>query len=310
MRQTNFVFNTPDGADLFAYCWLPSGPPRALVQIVHGLAEHAGRYARLAEALTGAGYGVFACDLRGHGRTAKAPQDLGFMAASDGWNKVLSDLWQLHQHMAKQFAELPVVLLGHSMGATLARQVIAEHSEALAGAVLSGCSGQPTLLAAAGRFITRAEQLRLGPRAHSSLVQSLTFEAFNRKFQPARTGFDWLSRDPAEVDKYVADPLCGFAVPVRLWVEMLDGWAEAARWRNSARVRKDFPLYVIAGSHDPVSEGTRMLVPMLAQYQAAGLTRLEHRFYHEGRHELLNEINRDEVTSHLTSWLERITSRK
>jgi alpha-beta hydrolase superfamily lysophospholipase len=157
-----------------------------------------------------------------------------------------------------------------------------------------------------GRQITRAERLRLGARGRSKLVQSLTFDAFNKKFAPVRTAFDWLSRDPAEVDKYVADPLCGFAATVQLWVDLLDGWAAVSSAEHRRRVPRLLPIYVIAGGRDPVSGNTRQLGPWLEEYQAEGLTRLEHRFYPEARHELFNEANRDEVTEELIVWLDRV----
>lgn len=306
MKTETFILNAADGVELFVYRWLPEGLPTAVVQIAHGLAEHAGRYARLAEWLTAAGYAVYANDHRGHGRTAKSPGDLGFFSAQNGWQKCVDDLWQLNRHIGVEHPGLPIVLLGHSMGSTLAEQFMGEHGDALAGVVLSGPNGNPTSMAALGRGMTRAERLRLGMRGRSKLVQSLTFDAFNKKFAPARTEFDWLSRDPAEVDKYVADPLCGFAATTQLWVDLLDAWAEISTRAHRERVPRDLPVYVIAGGRDPVSGNTRQIDAWLADYRAAGFSRLEHRFYPEARHELFNEINRDEVTKDLLGWLNRL----
>lgn len=297
-----------DGVQFFVYRWLPAAP-KAAVQIVHGMAEHAGRYGRLAEALNAAGYAVYAADHRGHGRTARTPEDLGFLAESGGWRKCLDDVWSLNRRVALEHPGLPVFLLGHSMGSSLAMQFISEHGESLAGAALSGASGKPTALAAAGRLITRLERLRLGRRGKSKLVQSLSFDAFNKRFEPARTRFDWLSRDPAEVDKYVADPFCGFPVSVQLWIDLLDGWTRAASAESHRRIPKKLPIYFISGTHDPVSAGTRALNPLLAEWRAAGLN-VEHRFYPEARHELFNETNREEVTRDLVEWLEKTMMRR
>jgi alpha-beta hydrolase superfamily lysophospholipase len=306
MDEKPFTFSAADGSEVFAYAWRGQGSAVAVVQIIHGLAEHAGRYRRLAEALTSAGYSVYASDLRGHGKTAHSREELGFFAEHDGWRKCLNDLWQLTQIIAAENPGVPILLLGHSMGAALARQMMAEHGEAFAGVVLSGASGQPTLLALAGRLVARMEKLRLGQRGKSSLIRSLTFGAFNKPFQPARTRFDWLSRDPAEVDKYVADPLCGFDVSAQLWMDMLDAWPRIAA--SCAGIPKSLPIYVISGSRDPVSADTRRLEPMIAQYRAAGLE-VQHKFYPEARHELLNETNREEVTSDLMGWMKRALSR-
>ena len=310
---STFTLTTADGVDLFVYCWRPSGgpkndQPKAVVQIAHGLAEHAARYARLAEALNAAGYVVYANDHRGHGRTAKSAADLGFFAERDGWRKCVDDLWQLNRHIAAKHPGLPIVLLGHSMGSTLAEQFMGDpdRGNALAGVVLSGANGKPAFMAKLGRAIVRAERARLGPRGKSKLVQSLTFDAFNKNFAPARTAFDWLSRDPAEVDKYVADPLCGFPATVQLWMDLLGGWAAVSRAAHRNRVPKSLPIYLIAGGRDPVSGNTRQLGPWMADYRAAGLLNLTHKFYPEARHELFNESNRDEVTTNLIVWLDHV----
>ncbi len=306
MKEDTFQVAAADGVQIFVYRWQPDGTPKAVVQIAHGMAEHAARYARLAQSLTANGYAVYASDLRGHGRTAKNPEDLGFLAAKDGWQLCADDLWRVNRRIAEENPRLPIILFGHSMGALLARQLMCDHGQSFAAVVLSGSNGQPTPMALAGRAITRAEKLRLGARGKSKLIQSLTFDAFNKRFEPARTRFDWLSRDPAEVNKYVADPLCGFNPSVQLWIDMLDAWAAIAADDNLAGVPRDLPIYVISGERDPVSAGTKMLLPMLEQYRKAGLTRVEHKFYPQARHELLNETNREEVTRDLLGWMNRL----
>jgi alpha-beta hydrolase superfamily lysophospholipase len=316
MHTVSFALAATDGVELFVYGWLPLGQPKAVVQIVHGLSEHAGRYTRLAEALTASGYAVYACDLRGHGRTARKPEDLGLFAEHDGWAKCIDDVWQLNRHIATDHPGLPIVLLGHSMGSTLAEQFLSEqntgkesasqYGDALAGVVLSGANGKPTALAAMGRLIARIERWRLGPRGHSSLILALTFKAFNKQFAPARTDFDWLSRDPSEVDQYVADPLCGFPATIQLWIDLLDAWNNVSRPSRQTRIPKTLPIYVIAGGRDPVSANTKTLARMLSAYRAAGLKQVQHRFYPEARHELFNETNRDDVTHDLISWLDSV----
>jgi alpha-beta hydrolase superfamily lysophospholipase len=306
MSQSTFILGASDGVEVFVRRWLPGGPPKAVVQIAHGLAEHSERYARLAKALTGAAYAVYANDHRGHGQTAKTPAQLGFFAERDGWRKCLDDLWMLNRHIASEHPGAPIFLFGHSMGSTMAQQFIMEHGEFIAGVVLSGSNGQPTGMAGIGRCITWVERLRLGRRGHSALVGNLTFGAFNKRFAPARTGFDWLSRDHAEVDKYVADPLCGFPASVELWVELLAAWAEISRPPSYERIPKDLPVYVVAGQRDPVSAGARQIKPMLAAFRAAGLKNVECRIYSDARHELLNETNRDEVTRDLIEWLDGV----
>jgi alpha-beta hydrolase superfamily lysophospholipase len=302
-EATTFTLTLKEGTQLFVYRWAQP-KAKASVQIVHGLAEHAARYGRLAEALNAAGYAVYASDLRGHGRTVRNPDELGLLADCDGWRTCLNDLWSVNRRIAQEQPGMPIFVLGHSMGSSLALQMMCERGDSLAGVVLSAASGKPTAVATVGRMIARIERLRLGRRGKSRLVQSLTFDSFNQRFEPARTRFDWLSRDPAEVDKYVADPLCGFQAPVQLWIDLLDGWTRAASPESWRQIPKRLPIYVISGTHDPVSAGTRQVRPMLEEWRAAGLN-VQHRFYPEARHELFNETNRDEVTSDLVGWLEK-----
>jgi alpha-beta hydrolase superfamily lysophospholipase len=309
MEASAFTLDVPDGQSLLVYRWVPDGPAKAQVQIVHGLAEHAARYARLAGALTAAGYAVYAHDWRGHGRTAGSPADLGYFADDDGWSKCLDDAWMLCRRMQADQPGLPTVLLGHSMGSFLVQHFIAQHGDALAGAVLSASNGKPTGLAGLGPYVARLERLRLGKRGISGLINRMAFGAFNKPFEPARTPFDWLSRDPAEVDTYVADPLCGFPSRVQLWIDLLDALKIVADPALQARIPKSLPVYVIAGMRDPVSNNTAGLKQLLGAYDAAGMTKVEHRFYADARHEIFNETNRDEVTRDLVLWLDRVTAR-
>jgi alpha-beta hydrolase superfamily lysophospholipase len=308
MQTSNRTLSTPEGVALFVHGWLPETAPKAAVQIAHGLAEHAGRYARLAQALTGAGYAVYAGDQRGHGRTVQSPDDLGYFAERDGWRRCLDDLWLVNRRIAADHPGLPLLLIGHSMGSFMAQHFISEHGDALAGVVLSGSDGKPGALAVAGRLIARLERLRLGPRGRSALIHSLAFGVFNRAFAPTRTEADWLSRDPAEVDKYIADPLCGFIAATQTWVEFLDALPELASPARLARVPKRLPIHLISGSTDPVSDGTKRLEKLLAAYRTAGLERVTHRFYEGARHELFNETNRDEVTGDLLLWLDAVVA--
>jgi alpha-beta hydrolase superfamily lysophospholipase len=305
MRSSDFTHAASDGKRLFVYRYLPDegAAVKAVVHISHGMAEHAARYARVAESLTAAGYAVYANDHRGHGKTAST-DELGFFASEHGFARVVADLAELIAHEKKEHPGLPVVLFGHSMGSYIAQQFLIDHGGELAGAVLSGSAGKPNLLASAGRLVARAERLRKGERGTSKLLGDLSFVAFNKQFAPTRTGFDWLSRDAAEVDKYVADPLCGFDVTTSLWVDVLDALTAIADPAQQARIPKTLPIYVFSGSEDPVSEKTKTLEQLLAAYRLAGIRDVSHRFYPGARHETLNETNRDEVTRDLLAWLD------
>jgi alpha-beta hydrolase superfamily lysophospholipase len=189
------------------------------------------------------------------------------------------------------------------MGSFMVQQLMYEVPEWLSAVVLSASNGKPSPIASAGRLIARAERRRLGARGKSPLIHALGFEAFNKAFKPNRTAHDWISRDAAEVDKYAADPLCGFQCTTSTWIEVLDALAEMSRPSNQAKIRKDLPVYIVAGSEDPVSEKTKGLDQLLRAYSRAGLTDVTHRFYAGARHEVFNETNRDEVMADLLSWL-------
>ena len=304
MAGREFTFVGADGARLLGRRWLPDGRPRAVVQIAHGLAEHSARFGRAAAALNAAGYAVYANDHRGHGPSC-APADLGHFDDADGWAKCVGDLWTLNRLIASEQPGVPIVFLGHSTGSWLGQQFVSEHSEALAGVVYSG-SGKPPTMVAALRLIARAERLRQGRRGKSRLVNSLMFDALNKPFAPARTKSDWLSRDTAEVDAYVADPLCGFDVTNQLAIDFLDAWPGVLAPERLARIRKDLPIYVFSGELDPIGAN---IASLIADLKAAGFTRLTTRIYPDARHETLNEVNREEVTRDLIAWLDGVAAR-
>jgi len=305
MPASEFELRTDDGKSLSARRWLPEDRPRAAVQIAHGLAEHSARYARLAAALNAAGYAVYANDHRGHGPKAAAA-DLGHFADDGGWGKVVGDLWTINRLIAKEQPGVPIIFLGHSLGSFLAQDFVSRHSDALAGAVLSGSSGKPPAIAAVGRVVARVERLRLGKRGNSKLIDSMWFGAFNKPFEPARTPFDWLSRDLKEVDLYVADPYCGFPTSTQLAVDVLDALPGLLAPERLARIRNDLPIYVFSGERDPVGANLKGLI---ADLKAAGFTRLTTRIYPDARHETLNETNRDEVTRDLIAWLDGVVGK-
>lgn len=303
MNHTSFWLTANDRSRLYVNQWMPDGPPRALVMLSHGMAEHSGRYARLAQALCDAGYGLYAPDQRGHGRTADEGT-LGLYAEHDGWNKVVGDLASLNQHIGQQQPGLPIILLGHSMGSYIAQAYLLHHSASLDGAILSGSNFQPVALYRAARLIARVERLRQGLRGRSALIDFLSFGSFNKAFKPNRTAFDWLSRDPVEVDKYINDPLCGFRCTNQLWIDLLGGLQQISKASNLAQIDPGLPILVMGGECDPVSEGKR-LNSLADALREAGCQHLQLNIYPQARHEVFNETNRDEVTADVLSWLDQ-----
>jgi len=311
MRERTFELWMDDGVELHVYRFEPeSVPAKAAVQIEHGMAEHAGRYARVAEALTAAGYAVYADDHRGHGRTAQSPADLGWFAAQDGWSRVVEDFQALRERIEEEHPKRPVFLLGHSMGSLLAQSYAAKHGEGLAGLVLSGTGGGTGLLAKLGLWLAKAERKRLGPRGRSKLLQKASFGSYNKAFAPVRTEFDWLSRDAAEVDAYVADSLCGFDMTTQGWCDVISGVLEIESSATIAKVPRKLPVYLMSGALDPVGRQTKGVRWLAAQYERVGMLDVRTRFYEGARHELFNETNRDEVVAELIAWLDGVLAQR
>jgi len=303
MNHSTFWLTANDRSRLYVNQWMPDGPAKAVVMLSHGMAEHSGRYARLAEALCDAGYGLYALDQRGHGRTADEGT-LGLYAETDGWNKVVGDLASLNQHIGQQQPGLPIILLGHSMGSYIAQAYLLHHSASLHGAILSGSNFQPVALYRAARVIARIERLRQGLRGRSALIEFLSFGSFNKAFKPNRTAFDWLSRDPDEVDKYINDPLCGFRCTNQLWIDLLGGLQQISKASNLAQIDPGLPILVMGGECDPVSEGKR-LNSLADALRDAGCQHLQLAVYPQARHEVFNETNRDAVTADVLAWLDQ-----
>ena len=302
MRADTFTLQSHDGTSLFVRRWLPDAEPTAVVQIAHGMAEHSARYARFAQALTDAGYAVYADDHRGHGETAGGV-DVGYFADAGGWDKVVEDLAAVTRRAREEQPGLPVVLFGHSMGSFLARAYAARHGGDLAALVVCGTAGDPGLLGKVGAGIAALEGRVRGRRHTSKLMNTLTFGQYNAKFKPQRTDFDWLSRDEAEVDKYIADPQCGAIFTSGFYSDLLGGLQQIQRDDLVARVPKNLPVLVISGDSDPVGGDGKGVKAVAAQLERVGVRDVTLKLYPGARHELLNETNRDEVTSDVLAWI-------
>ena len=310
MRTSTFRLEVDDGVQPFVRVWEPdSGVPKAALQIAHGMAEHSERYARVAARLTAAGYVVYAHDHRGHGHTAKR-EDLGFFGERDGFGRALRDMLALSDRIASEHPGLPLFLLGHSMGSMLARLYLFQAASRLSGVVLSGTSGRNGPLALVGLQLGKLERWRVGPRRVSKLLQFSSVGVYNLPFRPNRTPFDWLSSDPAEVDKYAADPLCGFDLTVQGWLDVYGALLAIEREADIARLPKDLPLYLFAGSVDPVGGDSKRGRWLLDALRRAGMQDVTERFYPDARHETLNETNRAEVEADLLAWLDAALARR
>jgi alpha-beta hydrolase superfamily lysophospholipase len=289
MEETSFTFTGSDGEDISAYRWSGDSEPKAIVQLAHGMGEHAARYRRLAEALTASGYVVYANDHRGHGRTAGSVDRQGDLGKG-GWGALVDDIGLLGARAKHEHPGKPLVVLGHSMGSFALQQYLLDHSADLDAAVLSGTSAMDVIGAG------------IDPDAEIDL------STFNAPFEPGRTGYEWLSRDPDEVDKYVADEACGFGINPAGVRGMLEGLAPTSDPDRLAGIRSDVPIYLLSGAADPLAGGGPLVQTVADRYTAAGVEDVTVDLYPEARHEAFNETNRDEVTANLIGWLDRVTA--
>lgn len=297
-----FEFEAGDGKQLACYRWLPDGPPRAVIHIAHGMGEHAARYDWTARKLADAGYAVYANDHRGHGKTADVPGQFG----DDGWNRMIADIDALIARHHQELPGVPVILFGHSMGSMLAEQYIELHGDGLAAVVLSGSPGFTGWLQGfITRLVVRIERWRVGKHGDSKVIQALLFGVANKEFEnevAKPTGFEWLSRDADQVRDYVDDPLCGFVPCPQSVFDLARGAQWTQRPEAVARIPRRLPIYLFSGDSDPVHNDMKNIERMLAMYRAHGL-HVDTKFYEGGRHEMLNETNREEVIADLMTWL-------
>lgn len=290
MKTTAFTFpSKADGLMIAATKWGDASGAKAQVLIAHGMAEHMDRYERFAQALTGAGYLVYALDHRGHGKSVPAGEDPGSFGEA-GWPGLVDDVITLGGIMREENEALPVILFGHSMGSFAAQQVAVKVSNYIHALVLSGSAAQDALMEA--RMTEAAEE---GDNALEALGDD-----------NARTPFDWLSRDDAEVDKYIADPLCGFALGADAMASMMEPSMTASTLEAVSAIRGDLPVLLIAGTEDPVNGNMAFLKVLEERWCEAGVSSIETHYYEGARHELLNETNKDEVTERVVAWMDGV----
>jgi alpha-beta hydrolase superfamily lysophospholipase len=306
MDETTFQHRSrADGLDLLVRGFVPPSP-RAVVHVLHGMAEHSARYARLAGRLADGRFAVYVHDHRGHGKSVSKALPLGHLADENAWRRMVDDARVVGDVVAARHPDLPRLLFAHSMGSFVAQQLLWQEPGRFRGVALSGSNGKPPAVAHVGRLVARLERVRVGPAAPSGLIQALSFGQYNRPFAPNRTDFDWLSRDPDEVDKYVADPECGFPLSTRSWIDFLDALGSLTAPANLAKIPRRAPIYIFSGDEDPVGENGVGVRRLRDAYVAAGIDRVELRLYRGARHETLNETNREEVMADLRAFFESV----
>ncbi len=300
-----FSFPSSDGVHTVQVArWLPEGPPRGVVQLVHGISEHMGRYDDFARFLTGHGFAVCGHDHLGHGRTARGPEEYGFLGERDGWEHLTQDVRALRVRMGEVFDGVPYFLLGHSMGSFVARTYLIRWPGTVDGCILSGTGQEKAPLVAFGKVVSSLLCALRGPNTRSALVTSLSLGAYNRQFRPNRTPNDWISRDEAVVDAYNADPLCRFVPTVGMFRDMMGGLQFIGSPANVKRMDPNTPILFFSGDRDPVGSNGAGVRRVAELFREAGVKDLTLTLYPEGRHEMLNELNRQAVYQDVLAWLE------
>ncbi len=304
--QTELSFMSSNGKTMvYATLWEPEGQPAGVIQICHGMSEHIGRYAWLAEQLCGRGFAVCGDDHLGHGRSAETQEGLGYFGERDGWNYLIEDEHGMRHELEKRFPGLPLFLLGHSMGSFITRGYVARHGEGLAGYICWGTSGPVRGMGFGLALVNLLCFLGQGKRP-GKLIDKLAHRGYlDRIEEKSGTGLEWLSRNPKIYEAFAEDPRTNFIFTnagFRDLFRLLQN-VNGPRW--SDQVPKNLSILIMAGDQDPVGqfgEGPRKVAGWLKK---SGVEDVTLKLYEGARHELHNEWNRDEVVSDLTDWLER-----
>ena len=298
----NYRLQMDDGHSIPVYEWLPQGDIVAVLHIAHGMAEYAQRYTRAARFFNTHGIAVYAHDHRGHGDAVKSQDELGF-SGEDSFVKKVNDLRYLINLEKEKHTGKKIFLLGHSMGSFISQYFFQHYGHEIDGLMLSASNGIPDRLLPFGIAFAKMDATLFGKRHKSKMLDKLTFGKFNDAFKPLQTASDWLSRDPQEVKKYVDDNKSGFLVSSQLYYDFFRGIKSIFTAENINRIPKDVPVYIFSGDHDPVGLNGRGVIRLYENWKNAGAKDIQYKLYPGGRHEMLNETNRDEVMKDCLDWI-------
>lgn len=302
----DFYFDSTTGENnIHARLCMPDGEPRAIVQIVHGIAEYIDRYDDFMSFLAGNGFIVVGDDHLGHGKSFTREEDMGFTAKKDGWCHMVDDVEVLRLAMNKNYPNLPQIIFGHSMGSFLARTHLIRYPGGFDAAIISGTGNQGKALVMGGITVGNLEKTLRGGHFHSKLLNNLAFGSYNKIYENPRTDYDWLTRNESAVDKYIADPLCGFIPSCALFCDMMEGVDFITTKSNLSDMKKDTPVYFMSGTMDPVGECGKGVKKAYNNFKKAGMKDVDIRLYVDGRHEMLNEINNEEVYNDILNWINK-----
>ena len=303
--KREFTYASSDGrTQIHAIEWLPEGEPKAILQIAHGMVEFVDRYDPFAQYLAEHGFVVTGNDHLGHGQSVASEEDYGFFAEKNGNERVLDDLRELQKITAGKYPGLPYFFLGHSMGSYLARQYIQRYSKDLTGAIIMGTGTESRLALALGKRMCESRAAKNGWHHRDAGINRLVLGSNNKKIASPRTPADWLTKDEAVVDAYLSNPLNTFVFTLNGFHEMFVSIREAQARERIANIRKDLPLLLVSGAEDPVGGYGKGVKKACERYLAAGIRDTKMKLYPGDRHEILNELDRDQVFADLLAWME------
>lgn len=304
MRCTNFTFKGKEDLDIYTYKWEDESikAPKAIVQIAHGMAETAQRYETFAKELTKNGYIVYINDHRGHGKTAKTVENVGYLAEKEGFRCLVEDMNTLTSIIKKENKDLPIYLFGHSMGSFASQRYIMDYSDNLSGLILCGSNGKQGIILNFAHLIINHEIKKYGRNSRSNKINDLIFGGESIR-KNKNTKFDWLSRDKEQVEKYINDPFCGVVCTCGFFYDLVQGLKEIEDKENLKKIPLDIPIYIISGDKDPIGKNGKGVLRLRDRYINLGVKDVTCKLYKDGRHELLNEINKEEVFEDIICWL-------
>lgn len=297
-----YFMKAQDGKEIYIHCWDDVENPRGIVQVFHGMAEHGKRYEDFARFLNQNGYIVYADDHRGHGKTAGAIEEIGYIGF-DGFNNIVLDEHELTESIKLKYPDIPIVILGHSFGSFIAQDYITRYSDEILGVILSGSSMKGGAEVVAGKALATIQKRIYNDRSKAMLLNLLSFGTYNKKIENPKSVFAWLSRDEEQVKKYDEDPMCGTLFTVGFYYYFLRALTEIYKPCKLLRIPKNLPIKIFSGAADPVGEYGVGVEKLYHMYKELGIRDLHIKLYPGARHEIINEINKEEVYKDILSWL-------
>lgn len=309
--KSEFFYPSRDGVtSIHAIEWIPTQKPRAILQISHGMVEYIARYDEFAEYLCERGIYVVGQDHLGHGQSVVNEESHGYFHEKNGNEFVIGDIHELRRRTRERYPEIPYFMLGHSMGSFLTRQYIQTYGNGLAGVIIMGTGYQPAAILHGGRAVCRILSVLKGDHHRSHLVNNMAFGGYNKRFNPARTEVDWLTKDEAIVDKYREDPWCTFLFTVNAYYNMFGGMLELTKKENLKRIPRKLPVFFVSGKDDPVGNFGKGVEKVCREYREVGIKDVSIKLYEDDRHEILNELDRQQVYEDIEKWMGKVLEKK